>query len=119
MKNHPFPGSFDPDGPAYDPNLADNVAAELVQQLLRPGSSDVVGWDPIPLERACRTIAGSRDGSIRRIHTVIPCPRQPRGALPVVEYARTLADRCGLHVHCGLRQNTITVTFEQLSGADE
>ncbi len=116
MKNHPFPGSFDPIGPAYGPNHADNVAADLVQQLLRPGSSDVVGWDPIPLERACRTIAGSRDGSIRRIHTVIPCPRQPRGALPVVEYAQYLAERSGLQVHCGLKGDTITVTFEHTAG---
>ena len=117
MKSHSFPGSFDPLGPSYGSNSDDRGAVDLVQRLLRSAPSVADGWDPMPLERACRTLVANRDGSIRRIHTVIPCPRQPRGAMPVVEYAESLAERCGLRVHCSLKDDTVTVTFEHTNDA--
>ena len=117
MKRYPFPGSFDPLGSSYGSRRDDGGAVDLVQQLLRTREPVADGWDPTSLDRACRTIVASRDGSIRRIHTIIPCPRLGRGALPVVEYAESLADRCGLLVHCSLKDDTITVTFEHTDDA--
>jgi len=111
------PEFFDQLRPDLGPGWDDSVAADLVQRLLRTGALQLTDWDPTPLETACRTLLSSRHGSIRRIHTTIPCPRQPVGALPVAEYAQLLADISGLHVHCGLKNNNITVTFEQADSA--
>jgi len=109
-----FPSEFsDRSNPIYQADGGDNAAARLVQHLHQPGAWSAEGWDPTPLQIACRTIASSRNGSIPRIHSVFQCPRGPEGAIPVVEFARALAGNYGLNVHCTLRGGMITVTFEQ------
>ncbi len=113
MTTNSFPDFSDRSRPRYLPDEADSAAARLVQHLHQPGAWSTDGWDPTPLDVACRTVAGNRNGSIPRIHSVFPCPEVPGGAIPVVEYARALAATYGLRVHCTLSGGMIRVTFEQ------
>ncbi len=96
---------------AQDPADGNDAAARLLQQLSRPPIVPIDGWDPTPLEVACRTM--SRNQTIRRIHSVLPCPERAGGALPVVEYAETLGFQYQVLVHCTLTGSKIRVTFER------
>ena len=62
-----------------------DAATQLLQHLHQPHRVSADGWDPTPLNVACRTM--ERNHAIRRMHVVLPCPTHPAGVFPVVEYA--------------------------------
>lgn len=71
------------------------------------------GWNTPPLVVACQQLTNPPNRSIGRMHVMIPYPEQGDGALPVVEFAESLAERFGLRVQCALRDNHVMVTFER------
>lgn len=86
------------------------------QDGLAPAFCSPEGWDAATLEAACRAIMASEDGSIRRVDTIVPCPPDFHGAMLVVEYARFLAVRYGLSLHCTVENGLLSITVERTGG---
>jgi hypothetical protein len=114
MVNHFFSDFFDRFEPSHAVDREESRATWLMQQLSHASAQSGGDWDPAQLDAACRAVAAGPNGSIPRIHLVLPCPPGARGAFPVAERARSLAKEYGVRAQCTLRNGTITVVFERL-----